>query len=176
MAVESWPRTALENIAVLHHLLSVLWEAMMAGDSQKAVVVMGMTSTCLRISGTAGSWQLGKGENNQRWMVRRQLGSQCSLGWCNCTPITRMPWVGGWWRKGISWQPWLAGGCLRAASHLLLCSNQVPKSLLHPSWMSWSLRSGRQRCRLCLARHGVGGLSPAELKRTIHDTLQYGLL
>jgi len=32
---ESWPRTVLENIAMLHRLLSVLWEAVMAGDSRK---------------------------------------------------------------------------------------------------------------------------------------------
>lgn len=32
---ESWPRTALGNIAVLHRLLSMLWKAGMAGDKKQ---------------------------------------------------------------------------------------------------------------------------------------------
>lgn len=45
------------------------------GKSSDGVVMIGM---CLRTGGiprTAGSWQLGKGEKCQRWMMRRQLGS-----------------------------------------------------------------------------------------------------
>ena len=35
VAGESWPRTALENIAVLHRLLSALWEAGVAETHKK---------------------------------------------------------------------------------------------------------------------------------------------
>lgn len=48
--------------------------------SSDGVVTIGMCLRTSGIPGTAGSWQLGKGEKCQRWMVRRQLGSQCSLG------------------------------------------------------------------------------------------------
>lgn len=45
--------------------------------SNDGVVMIGMYLKTSGIPGTAGSWQLRKGE---RWMVRRQLGCQCSLG------------------------------------------------------------------------------------------------
>lgn len=69
----------------------------------KAVVMVAMMGMCLRmggIPGTAGSWRLGRGEKHQRCMVRGQLGSQCSLGWCNHDPVTRVPWVGAMVEEG----------------------------------------------------------------------------
>lgn len=109
--------------------------------SSDGVVMIGMSLKTGGIPGTAGSWQLGKEEKCQRWMVRRQLGSQCSFGWCNHAPITRVHWVEDDGGKGSPSSPvWLVDVSVQH----LICFDGATKVVSH--------------CCIPLECHSPGGM------------------
>lgn len=124
----------------------------------KAVVMVAMMGMCLRmggIPGTAGSWQLGRGEKHQRCMVRGQLGSQCSLGWCNHDPVTRVPWVGamveegdllgalsGWWMSSCS----ILFALLEQPRSKVTAASQLDVTIFEVWWAVLPTPPGTPRC------------------------------